>query len=392
MLETIKKIFNKNKDDTYTKPTRLFNSNTSYYNNYNISDSYGNDIFRSGIDAIARNAAKLKGIHTKDNKPVLDSKYTKLFELQPNIYMSSYDMLYKMITHYYIYNNSFAIINYNNLNIEIYPVLPMNVEFVEDTNGELLYKLHFNNREPLLLSYNEIIHLKRHYSKNEFSGDNNNPINSILEASYYQAQGITETIKNGANIRGILKTNQALAPSKRLELKNEFINDYLSMNNSGGIICCDVTGDYTPLNQNPVVIDDKQITAIEDRIYNYLGISKQIVNSTYTEDDYNAFYESVIEPLSVQLSLEFTRKLFNSSDINTNNRIVFSAGRFNYSSNTTKINLIKEILPYGIISINQALEILNLPPVEDGNKRLQTLNVVDSSIANKYQLGDNSNE
>jgi len=43
-------------------------------------------------------------------------------------------------------------------------------------------------------------------------------------------------------------------------------------------------------------------------------------------------------------------------------------------------------MPYGLLTVNQALEILNLPSVEDGDKRLQTLNVVDAAQANKYQL------
>ena len=42
-----------------------------------------------------------------------------------------------------------------------------------------------------------------------------------------------------------------------------------------------------------------------------------------------------------------------------------------------------------ITTVNQALEILNLPSVPDGDKRLQTLNVVDAAKANKYQLGEN---
>ena len=49
-------------------------------------------------------------------------------------------------------------------------------------------------------------------------------------------------------------------------------------------------------------------------------------------------------------------------------------------------------MPLGLLTVNQALEILNLPGVEDGDKRLQTLNVVDAAKANKYQLGGNDDE
>ena len=51
--------------------------------------------------------------------------------------------------------------------------------------------------------------------------------------------------------------------------------------------------------------------------------------------------------------------------------------------------MIKELVPYGLLTVNEAREILNLAPVEDGEKRLQTLNVVDASKANKYQLNEN---
>jgi len=44
-------------------------------------------------------------------------------------------------------------------------------------------------------------------------------------------------------------------------------------------------------------------------------------------------------------------------------------------------------MPYGLLTVNQALEILNLPAVEDGDKRLQTLNMVSADKADQYQLG-----
>ena len=65
---------------------------------------------------------------------------------------------------------------------------------------------------------------------------------------------------------------------------------------------------------------------------------------------------------------------------------MFESGRLQFSSNATKVNLIKELMPYGLLTVNQALEILNLPSVEGGEKRLQTLNVVSADEAHKYQM------
>ena len=50
----------------------------------------------------------------------------------------------------------------------------------------------------------------------------------------------------------------------------------------------------------------------------------------------------------------------------------------------------------GIMSLNESRALLGLEPIEGGNKRLQSLNYVDASMANKYQVGmeeeDESND
>ena len=43
-------------------------------------------------------------------------------------------------------------------------------------------------------------------------------------------------------------------------------------------------------------------------------------------------------------------------------------------------------MPLGLFTVNQALEILNLPSVEDGERRVQTLNVANTKIVDEYQM------
>ena len=94
-------------------------------------------------------------------------------------------------------------------------------------------------------------------------------------------------------------------------MRENFIQDYLNINNNGGIAVLDSAAEYIPIDNKPYAIDEKQMQAVKTKIYDYLGVSEAIVNSSYDENQWAAFYESVIEPLALQLSLEFTRKLFN---------------------------------------------------------------------------------
>ena len=354
--------------------------------------AYENDIYRSAVDAIARNAAKLKGVHVITNaeyrKPAQEMRINRLLQITPNEFMNSYDFLYKLITKYFISNNSFAVLSWNERGLleGIYPIDYVHVEMQIDEKRNLYSEFQFRNGKRIKFLYRDVIHLRRHFNKNELLGDDNRALDPAIELAATQNEGLVNSIKSGASIRGILKFTQIMAKSQLKEAKDAFIEDYLSLNNEGGIVATDQKMEYQPIENKPVILNAEQIKLIQEKIYNYLGISEKIVNSSYSEDEYSAFYESTIEPIATQLSLEFTRKIFSEREIAFGNEIIFESGRLQFSSNQTKINLIKELIPYGLLSINQAMEILNLPPVENGDRRLQTLNVIESDKATEYQL------
>jgi HK97 family phage portal protein len=237
------------------------------------------------------------------------------------------------------------------------------------------------------LPYADIIHLRRFFNEGEILGEDNSAIASGIELAQTQNDGIISGIKAGASIRGILSFTQIMSPTKLKEEKDAFVKDYLEMGNEGGVIATDQKMSYQPIDHKPVILDADQAKEIKTKIYNYLGLTESIVNSSYTEDEYAAFYESTLEPIAIALSQEFTAKVFNDREQAFGNSIVFESGRLQFTSNKTKVSLIAQLAPYGLLTINQALEILNLPSVEDGDKRLQALNMIDQSVATEYQLG-----
>lgn len=362
-------------------------------------DAYQNDIYRSAVDSIARHIAKLSGKHVINNskQPDTNSKINRLLQDRPNPFMSGYDFLYKVATQYFLYNNAFILVQKDSRgNLSgLYPLSPTNVEYVVDANNEVYLKFLFSNGDKVILHMNEVAVLRRHFNSNELLGDDNSAIMGALQLAQTQNEGMNEAIKNSAQIRGIVKYTQALSPSKLKEAKDEFMNNYFTMANNGGVIPVDTSMEYQPLNVSDVQIDTSQIEVVKKKIYDYLGINESIVNGTYTEDGWQAFFESIIEPFSIQLALELSDKVFSEREKAFNNRIVFESSKLQYASNKSKTNVIKELLPLGVLTVNQALDLLNLPNVEDGDKRIQSLNYVDKDIINQYQMdnkGDVSNE
>lgn len=387
------RLFRKSKSVTRA---RLVNEPATGFSTY-AGDAYANDIYREAVDAIARNAGKLKGSHVikyADHERVDgDCKLNRLLQTRPNRYMSAYDFLYKMVTRLFLYNNSFAYLDRDNRgNIQaIYPITATHVDIYSDPTGALFCGFMLKSGREVILPYADVIHLRRFYSENEVLGEDNSAISSGIELAQTQNDGITSAIKAGAKVRGILSFTQIMAPDKLKEERDAFVNDYLSVSNNGGVVATDQKMVYTPIENKPVILDADQEREIKTKIYNYLGVTEPIVNSSYTEDQYAAFYESTLEPIAVALSQEFTAKVFNDREQAYGNSIVFESGRLQFTSNSTKVNLIAQLAPYGLLTINQALEILNLPSVPDGDKRLQALNMIDQSLASEYQVGKTDN-
>lgn len=180
------------------------------------------------IVPIARNSAKLKGGHVvkynDHNKAEGDCKLNRLLQVQPNPYMSAYDMLYKLVAHCYLYNNAFAYLQRENGQlIGVYPLHANTIDFSADSSGTLYCKFWFANGTDTPLPYPDIIHLRRNFNDNDLLGNDNTALSPALELAHTQNEGIVNGIKTGANIRGILHIDQLLADTKNS--KGQFIFD-----------------------------------------------------------------------------------------------------------------------------------------------------------------------
>lgn len=358
-------------------------------------DAYDSDIVRAAVDAIARNAAKLKAKHIRRvNGQVQEtsSYIEKMLSLRPNPYMDAYTFLYKVVTQLYLQNNAFIFIDIDRITKQIrgfYPVHAHTTEFLE-YEGAIYAKFHFMGGQQVVLPYEDLIHLRRFFYKNDLYGEpSDRALTPTLQLIKTTDEGIMNAIKSSAYLRGILKFTSMLKPDDMKRQRDFFIRDYLDIANNGGVAATDAKMEYVPLNNDPKMIDDKQMEAIKRKVYNYFGVNEKIIQSNYTEDEWNAFYESTIEPLAIQMSLEFTSKVFTDNEKNRGNEIFFESNRLQYASMTTKLNLM-QMVDRGAMTPNEWRAAMNLPPIEGGDvpiRRLDTAEVITEPIG-----GDDNQE
>ena len=214
-----------------------------------------------------------------------------------------------------------------------------------------------------------------------------------------QEQGIKEGIKSGAMIRFIAKLTNVLRPEDIVIEQKRLKDNNLSMENNGGVLLFDNKySDIQKVDSKPFIVDKEQMDLIKSNVFNYFHLSEAIVQNTATEDQWNLFYEDVIEPIAIQISQVLTNMIIKESDIEKGYGIVLEANKLQFISNNTKLNVSQQLFDRGILSTNQVMDIWNLPRVPDEEdkryirKEYTEVNNLDKDVINDGKDSGNSNE
>ena len=355
--------------------------------------TYNSKVARQVIDRIATNCAKLVPKHIQGNiTNNIQGDINFLLSNQPNPLMNTFDFIYRIISLLYTDCNSFVYIAKDKTGFitGFYPILATNYELLQAKDGTMYLQFDFINGQTYTIPYLELIHLRLFYNRNDIFGMSNRVLQTDLNTANTVSQGIDKAIKTTSNLKGILQYENSMLKNKDLvKTKDEFVKDFLNMDNEGGIAALDAKAKFQEVNLKPITLDNEQLKQVNYNIFDYFGVSEKIVDNSFSEEEWNAFFEGVVEPRSIQMSQAFTNKIFKKQSIKEGHKIIFTANRLQYASLNTKVNLLKVVAPWAMIKVDEGREILDLQPIggEEGNRILQSLNNIDSSIANQYQVG-----
>lgn len=363
---------------------------------------YKSDIIRACISSKSKAIGKLNAKHIRVNKDgikINPDLYMKKILEEPNPYMSGQMMLERSTNQLELNNNAYIYIYRDEYGYpyELYPIPAINAEAIYDDMGLLYLKFYLKNGKVVTFPYSDIIHLRKHYNSNDIFGESSiATLKPLMEIVNTTDQGIVKAIKNSSAIKWLLKFNQSLRPEDIKKQAKEFVDNFLSIDNElGGAAAADAKYDAKQVEPKDYVPNATQMEKTVQRLYSFFGTNEKIVQSRYNEDEWNAYYESEIEPLAIQLSNEFTRKLFTRKEIGFGNKIVFEASNLQYASMSTKLSLV-QMVDRGSMLPNEWRELLGLAPIEGGDvpiRRLDTA-VVTSNTENKILLkkGDDKHE
>ena len=341
-------------------------------------DAYRNAVVRETVDAIARHAAKISAVHMRNGQRV-DDQMQYIIGTRPNPWMSAYDYQYKMFSTALLKNNAFAlqVWDYKGEFKAILPIDYTSCEAVEDEHGSGLY-IHFQlkNGKETLLPYDELYHIRRHFSQNIVLGDGNDPLDNAVEMVNIANAGMMSAVKSGSSLRGLLKVKQAMLKDKDTrQRRDDFVRDYINAEDNGGIAGLDASMDYVQLDPSKMYnLSTEQMAEIRGNVYRYYGVSEKFVRGDYNENEWNAAYEATIEPFIIQSHMEYTQKTFTEAERTAGESIEFEANRLQYASTQTKIDLVNRLGMLGLITYNEGRAIFTLPPIPGGDRMIPPWN------------------
>lgn len=330
------------------------------------TDLYDSKVARLCIDRIATHCAKLVPKHIKGSvNNEVNLSINQLLQTRPNPLMNTYDFIYKTISMLYTNSNAFVYIHKENGMITgFYPVMAQTYQLFQDKNNVIYLQFVFVNGQTYYIPLEELIHLRLFYCKHDIFGTDSKVLSTDIQTTITASEGISNAVRTSNNLKGILKFTNTMLKDKDIKAtKDAFVRDYLNMENTSGIASLDAKAEFQEVNIKPITLDKAQLEQVNFNVYDYFGISENIVRNKFTDDEWDSFFEGVIEPRAIQMSYEFTNKIFSNKAIQEGNKIVFTANKLQYKSLDKKTKLLDTVLPYGLLTKDTACELLDLPAI-----------------------------
>lgn len=342
---------------------------------------YQSDIIRACIRPKVKAVGKLVAKHIRDTTDGKDiavnpDAYIRFLLEEPNPLMTGQMLQEKLATQLCLNNNAFALIvrDENGYPREIYPIPAVSVEAKYDAQMNLTLKFLMRNGRFSTFDYRDIIHLRQDFNENDIFGESPaQALAPLMEIVGTTDQGIVKAIKNSSVIQWLLKFSIPLRPNDLAANAKQFADNYMSIESqSFGVAATDSKAEAIRVEPRDYVPNALQMDRTTNRIMSFFNTNEKVVQSKYTEDEWISYFESEIEPVAIQLSGEYTRKLFTRRERGFGNKIYFEASSLQYASMSTKLAL-QAMVDRGAMTPNEWRSALNLSPIEGGDKPIRRL-------------------
>lgn len=383
-------IFKKDKTEK-----NVFKMVTMANNSYFAYDGkvYQSDLVRSCLRPYVKGIGKTVAKHifetVKDGQRKIEVNprpYIRFLLEEPNPFMTFQKLIEKTAVSLKLNGNAFILIarNADGIPEGLYPIPAAGAETLWLPDGELGIRFYLNNGKMPVFRYSNLIHLRGDYGEHDIFGDSIVPaLQPLMDEINTIDKGLMSAIRNSSIIRWILKITQGIKEQDLKQYAKDFVTNYMDIEqaDSLGVAAIDSKAELTQVKPLDYVPNAAIIERVTNRVYKIFNTNESIVTSKQNEDEWNAYYESEIEPDVKQLQDEFTRKIFSRRERGNGNRIVFEASALSHASFSTKMQLV-QMVDRGAMTPNEWRTAFNMAPLDGGDEAIRRL---DTAVVNQIK-------
>nr|DAH45387.1 MAG TPA: portal protein [Caudoviricetes sp.] len=336
---------------------------------------YESEIVRAAVHATANHASKLDVKIIGSAKPELQTRLRQ----GPNSWQTWGQFLYRLSTILDMQNTAFVVPVLEGVDADgkdkvvgIFPVLPSNCE-VKQYAGQPFLVYTFQNGKTASVEMKKCAILTKFQYKNDLFGEDNRALNPTMDLVNIQNQGIKEAVKNSASFRFMARLSNFSTDTDLRKKREEFSKENLQGEGGGVLLFPKTFDNIEQLKSTPFVASTEEMERIRTSVFDYFGVNEEVIQNKAYGDAWNAFYEGRIKPFSIQFSDAVSRMLFSENELARGAKIMATANRLQYMSNTEKLNVSQGMADRGIMNRDEIREIWNLDPLPDGMGQAYTI-------------------
>lgn len=355
---------------------------------------YASDIIVAATRCIANEMMKLRPRHIriKDGKQeVLSDTSIARCLRRPNSFMTTADFLSKITILNELTNNTFIYPDFyiskgnEKIYTGLYPLKPMNVEYLTDVTSSRLYiRFTFGNGTVVTLPSEQVIHWRKDYGVDDYFGGNmfgvseNRELLKNLKTFDTIKQSIAEAMKCSLAINGVMKYITLMNEEKLNAERDKFVAALRKGESS--VLFLDGKAEYQTISRDIKLVDKDTLQFFYENILRTSGVSVAILNGDYSADQKAAFYESVLEPKIIGLGQAISKVLFNERETAFGNEVILYPDEIQNMNIDKRIAWLNIAVPAGAVSKNEIRSTVGLPPIPGGDEYPRGYNSVDSGV------------
>ena len=353
------------------------------------------------IDILSDSIAKMPFyVYDSRTRQRVDHPVMQLLSLRPNQWQTPFDMRKQLEAERVSRGNGVAWIRRDRSTLQPLEIVPIpfgfwNVQLLAD--GSLLYFMeHPFTHEPIMCGRMDVIHVKA-YSRDGYRGIGYlERAEEVIRTGKAAQEYSAAYYMNGGQPSGILRTDSDLGGnvkvknpdgtereiSKKDRIREEWEKRHNGPANAQRIAVLDMGLDYKPLsisNRDAQFVEQSDLSVADIGRFFGVPLYKLMAGKqSYSSNEQNAieYVVGTLHPNAVIWEQELLYKLLPPQDIDHGLRIhgnLMGELRGDFQSRGAWYKDMREI---GVLSVNDILELEDLPAVDGGDERYASLNYV----------------